>query len=99
MTVVMNMRWDGVTPEQYDAARDEVKWEIDAPDGAISHVAWFEDGAIRVIDVWESGEQFQTFVEQRLMPGTAKVGIAGQPDVTIQPAHRYFDAVHGDTRS
>src|SRR3954447_18159041 len=99
MPVVMNMRWDGVTPDQYDAARQEVKWEVDAPDGAIFHVAWFDDGAIRVIDVWESAEQFQTFAEERLTPGTTKVGIAGEPDVTIVPAHRYFDALHGDTGS
>ena len=99
MAVVMSMRWDGVTADQYDAARDEVKWEVDAPDGAIFHVSWFEDDAIRVIDVWETAEQFQAFAERRLTPGTNKVGIEGQPEVTIQPAHRYFDAVHGEAHS
>ena len=27
MPIVMNMRWDGVTPEQYEVAREQVGWE------------------------------------------------------------------------
>jgi hypothetical protein len=99
MAIVMQMRWEGVTPDQYDQARDEVQWESDAPEGGIFHVAWFQDGALHVIDVWESAEEFQAFVDARLIPGVAKVGIAGQPDVSIRPAHRIFDATHGTARS
>jgi hypothetical protein len=30
----------------------------------------------------------------------AKVGIQGEPKVTVSPAHRVFDAIHGgETRS
>ena len=99
MAIVMNMKWDGVTPEQYDAARAEVDWEGKGPDGGIFHVAWFQDGALRVVDVWESAGAFQAFVDTRLMPGVTKVGIAGEPDVDIQPAHRIFDSAHGEARS
>lgn len=90
MTVVMKMTWDGVTPAQYNAARDEVGWETNVADGGLSHVAWFGDGALRVIDAWASPEQFNAFVETRLTPGVAKVGIAGEPNVEILPAHRAF---------
>jgi len=99
MAIVMQMRWDGVTPELYDQTRDEVGWETDSPTGAIMHVAWFDDGVLHVVDAWDSAEAFQSFVDDRLMPGVAKVGIEGQPDVTILPAHRVFDAAHGDARS
>ena len=99
MPIVMSMKWDGVNAEQYDAAREEVGWETDGPEGGIFHVAWFQDGTLRVLDVWESPEAFQAFVDQRLMPGVAKVGIEGQPDVDIQPAHRVFDAAHGEARA
>ena len=27
MPIVMNMRWDGVTREEYEEARDQVGWE------------------------------------------------------------------------
>ncbi len=43
-----------------------------------------------VTDVWDSAEDFQRFVDERLMPGTNQAGIAGEPQVTILPAHRIF---------
>lgn len=99
MAIVMQLRWDGVMPEQYEQARDVVKWETDLPKGGIFHVAWFENGGIRVTDVWETADDFQAFVDSRLMPGTKQVGIQGEPKVEIYPAHRIFDAVHGEARS
>lgn len=96
MPVVMKMSWDGVTPEQYDEARDKVDWEGDAPQGGMFHVAWFEPGTMRVIDVWESPEAFQRFVDERLMPAVQALGIEGQPEVDIQPAHRVLDQVHSE---
>jgi hypothetical protein len=99
MAVVMQMRWAGVTPQQYDQVRDAVGWETDVPAGGISHVAWFEDDDLHVVDAWESPDQFQAFVDQRLMPGVAQVGVQGQPEVTIQPAHRVFDAAHAEVHA
>jgi hypothetical protein len=94
------MKWDGVTAQQYDDTRDYVGWETDPPDGALSHVAWFtDDGGFRVIDVWETPEHFQNFVDTRLTPGTEKAGIQGQPDVTISPAHRVFNNSDRGARS
>jgi hypothetical protein len=98
MAVVMSMNWAGVTAEQYDAVRDAVKWE-DGVDGGVFHVAWFQDGSMRVVDVWESAEAFDAFVNDRLMPGVAQVGLEGQPEVDIQPAHRVFDAAAGVIRA
>jgi hypothetical protein len=69
MQTVMLMRWGGVTPEQYEDARSRVDWENDVPDGAVLHVAGFDGDDLRVTDVWETAEQFQRFVEERLMPG------------------------------
>jgi hypothetical protein len=99
MAVAMDMTWQGVTPEQYDQVQGEVRWETEAPDGGIFHVAWFEEGVMRIVDVWESAEAFQAFVDARLMPGVAKVGIEGAPEVQVHPAHRVFDAAHGEARS
>ena len=90
MAVVMNMRWNGVTPEQYDAVRKIVNWEGDRPEGSIHHVAWFDDAGARVVDLWETAEDFQRFVDERLMAGVAQAGVQGQPDVEIQPAHAIY---------
>jgi hypothetical protein len=90
--VVMSMRWAGVTPEQYEEARQVVNWEGDVPDGAVLHVAGFDDGGIRVVDVWDSEAQFNRFVESRLMPGVQQIGIEGQPDVEFYPLQNLFNA-------
>jgi uncharacterized protein YodC (DUF2158 family) len=92
MAVVMQMSWAGVTSEQYDQVRDLVQWETVAPAGGKYHIAWFDDNGLRVVDVWDSPEQFQTFTETQLMPGVTKAGIEGEPVVTFAPAHRVFDA-------
>jgi hypothetical protein len=99
MAVVMRMQWAGVTPEQYDELRDLVDWETVAPAGGKYHIAFFDDGMFNVVDVWDSAEQFQAFVETALMPGVAKVGVAGEPVVTIVPAHRVYDARHNEVVS
>jgi hypothetical protein len=96
MAAVMSMRWEGVTPEQYNATRELVRWEEQAPEGGIFHVSWFEGRALRVIDVWESPGQFQRFADKRLMPGVQQIGIAGEPDVEFHHAHRYFNPQAGD---
>ncbi len=91
MASVMQMRWDGVTEEQYDQLRPLAQWENDHPEGAIFHVAYFTDGGIKVVDVWESPQQFDRFMETRLGPAIAQVGVAGQPDVAWYDAHATFN--------
>jgi len=90
MSVVMLMRWDGVTLEQYDRARQLVRWEEEPAAGGLFHVATHDGQAMRITDIWETAEHFQQFVEQRLMPGIADLGLPGEPHVEIYPAHRIF---------
>jgi heme-degrading monooxygenase HmoA len=54
------------------------------------HVAASNGNGLRITDVWESAEDFQNFVESRLMPGVKQLGIEGEPKVEIYPAHRIF---------
>ena len=95
MAVVMQMKWAGVTPQQYDEVRDLVQWEKVAPAGGRYHIAWFEPDGLHVVDVWDSPEQFAAFNETQLGPGVMKVGIAGEPEVSFTPAHRIYDANNG----
>ena len=83
MPIVMNMRWGGVTPEQYEQAREQVGWEQRAPDGGIIHIASFTQDGLRVTDVWETADDFNRFVESRLMPVVQELGIEGEPEVTF----------------
>jgi len=95
VTIVMQLHWLGVTPAQYDEVRRIVDWEGDVPDGAVLHVAWFDDG-LRVWDVWESPDAFERFTTERLLPGVSEAGVVGEPMLTIVPCHG-FQVEAGDT--
>jgi hypothetical protein len=92
MRILMTMKWDGVTPDQYEKIRKTVNWEGDMPPGAVFHVAGFdkEKNTMRVTDIWESAEQFNSFIQNRLTPKTQEAGIQGQPQVDIVPVHAIF---------
>lgn len=85
MAIVMNMHWAGVTAEQYDAVRREVGWEERRPDGGILHIARVTSDGLDVTDVWDSEAAFGAFTNDRLLPGVAKVGLSGEPAITLSP--------------
>ena len=87
MATVMQMHWSGITPDQYDALREKVGWEVVAAEGGLLHIAGFDDDGINVTDVWDSPEQFQTFVDERLMPAVDELGVPGQPEVSFSSLH------------
>ncbi|MDQ6916118.1 MAG: hypothetical protein M3155_09970 [Actinomycetota bacterium] len=87
MASVMTMRWDGVTPDQYEEVREKVRWEENRPKGANFHVCGFEGGAMRIVDIWDSPEDFQRFLDDRLAPIIQEAGFPGEPEVTFYPVH------------
>ena len=90
MATAMVMRFEGITPEIYEEAREKIGWERDPADGGLLHVAWFEDGALHVVDVWESAEHFERFTQDRLGPGLAELGVTHQPEVSFHEIHRVW---------
>ena len=93
MATVMEMKWPSISRDDYERAREAVNWEGDVPQGAIFHVAWFEDG-LRVLDVWESQQDFERFATHRLMPKLQELGIGSdEPEVQFHDAHGYFAPV------
>ena len=90
MRIVMSMKWDGVTPDQYDELRKSVRWEHEKPDGAVAHFAGFHNNSLRVTDIWESETDLNNFLHNRLMPGVAKIGIQTQPQVDVFPLYATF---------
>jgi hypothetical protein len=86
----------GVTIELLDAVTDEMGVDAKLPPGGIVHVHFEKDGLAHGVDVWESVEAFERFVQSTLMPAMAKVAAArgldpsrmGEPEVTITEVHR-----------
>jgi hypothetical protein len=90
MAVVAHVVLVGVTKEQYDQVRAEVRWLDEAPVGGISHVTWWEGGDCHNVDAWESEEAFDNFGAERLGAGMAKLGVQAEPQVTFHPAHEVY---------
>lgn len=90
MKILMSMKWDGVTPDQYEELRKTVRWEYEKPEGAVAHFTGFHNNAIRVTDIWESEAQLNNFLQNRLMPGVAKLGIESHPEVDVFPLYATF---------
>ncbi len=55
------------------------------------HVASFSDGVLRMTDVWDSEEQFGEFVQHRIAPGLAQLGINGLPETITASVHELTD--------
>jgi hypothetical protein len=92
MTTVIMQRWDALSPDQYDKLRDLVGWDRDLPTGMRFHVASFDDGILRMTDVWDTTEQFNHFVTTRIAPGLQQLGIPGKPEMIVTPAHEVTHA-------
>ena len=92
MAVAVQMDFDGATLDQYDevCALMGLTPGGPGPAGAISHFATMTASGLRVVDVWETREQFDTFAQEQIGPFTQKVGIAGPPNMEFFEVHNYF---------
>jgi hypothetical protein len=86
----------GVTIELLDAVTDEMGVDVKLPPGGILHLHFEKDGRAHGVDVWDSVEAYEQFVQSTLMPAMGKVAVAsgldpsrmGEPEVTITEVHR-----------
>ena len=61
---------DDRSTTNYDAVAERVNAEGKPPAGLIVHTAGFDEegGVFRIVDVWESREQGERFMSERLQP-------------------------------
>jgi hypothetical protein len=63
---------------------------VEGPAGGICHLAGpGPDGGWRVIEVWESEEDAQRFMKERVAPAAEAVGTP-PPSPTLWPLHSYL---------
>ena len=91
MAVAIMMDFPGATLEQYDQVIDRMGLTPggETPPGALFHWVAATDQGIRVVDVWESQEQFDKFAEEQIGPHTSAVGIA-EPKRTVHEVHNHL---------
>jgi hypothetical protein len=86
----------GVTIALLDAVTDELGVDAKLPPGGIVHVHFEKDGLAHGVDVWDSVEAYEQFLQSTLLPALAKVAMTrgldpshmGEPEVTITEVHR-----------
>jgi hypothetical protein len=78
------------TAPMYDKAWEDLRSEgFSNPKGLLSHVAYVNaDGAMDVVDVWESADAFAEF-GKALGPIMQKSGV-NLPEPKIIPAHNFY---------
>jgi hypothetical protein len=86
MTVVMQQTMpEGTTLEFLDEVTRQMGVLSDPPEGLIVHTHFAEGNRVRVIDVWDSSERFESFRDGRLMPAMQKVAADSGMDMTQAP--------------
>jgi hypothetical protein len=84
----------GGTLEQYDQILEKMGFTPGGRHGSgcLFHWVTETDAGIRVIDVWESREQFDRFAEEQVGPYSQEVGLPGPPETTFYDVHSYLTA-------
>ncbi|MEY2452633.1 MAG: hypothetical protein QOD92_2207 [Acidimicrobiaceae bacterium] len=94
MAVAVQMDFNGATLDQYDQVIEKMGFRPDgvgAPGGLFHWVTKTDDG-IRVVDVWESREQFEKFAQDEIGPISQAVGVPSPPALTFHEVHNHLTA-------
>ena len=92
MAVAVQLDFEGATLAQYDEVCKKMGLTPKGPGpaGAISHFATLTDSGFRVVDVWETREQFEKFAQEKIGPLSAEAGITSPPAMQFFEVHNYF---------
>ena len=94
MAVAIIMDFAGGTLEQYDQIIEKMGLEPGGgtPDGALFHWVTETPDGLRVVDVWETQEQFDKFAEEQIGPYSREVGVTEPPQTTVHQVHNHLAA-------
>ena len=70
MAVLMSLEFEA-SVEDYDKVNEVLGKDV--PDGLIAHVGIDLGGKMKVVDIWESADDFAKFGQERLGPAVAEV--------------------------
>jgi hypothetical protein len=81
MAYLLTHFWPGSTVDAYKATIAVVHPRGGLPEGQTYHAAGLTDGGILIAAVWDSKEQSDRFVQDKLLPNMpVEGGFAGQPE-------------------
>ena len=94
MAIAVQLDFAGGTLEQYDQVCKLMGLTPKGPGpaGSISHFATMTGSGLRVVDVWESREQFDKFAQEQIGPLSQQAGLPGPPEMQFFEVHNYMTA-------
>jgi hypothetical protein len=90
MIYVTTLDVTGLTPEEYRAVLDEMGVESRPAAGIFLHLTTTTDFGYRIVEIWDSKEGFEEFLEKRLGPASKAIGLSRKTDISITPLHNFF---------
>ena len=96
MAICMIMEFDGFRPENYDAVSQEIGWPENWPKGLSFHVAGETADGMRLVEIWDSRENYDLWMDETIQPAIQKVaGAPGHEAAAAAPPPRFTEfAVH-----
>ena len=86
MAIGILVETPGGTQEQYDIVLESLDLGGKNPPGQIFHIAGPTDDGWRVVDLWESREDFDRFFEENLREALTAAGMP-EPKLSFWPIH------------
>ena len=98
MAVGILLEFRGSTLEQYDRAAESLGLLPGGPAARDQLFHWVTktDDGIRVIDVWESRQEFENFWETRVRSVLPEIGVVDPPEIQFFEVHNYFAVGGGE---
>jgi hypothetical protein len=82
-----------MTVEQYDEQLTLMglkPFGTDVPGVYFHWAAVRDDGKLRIVEVWESQEQFEIYFGTSIGPALAEMGFSDMPEITFYEVHNYL---------
>jgi hypothetical protein len=84
MPIMALFRSNRVDQTAYDAIIKELDLEAQPMQGAVTHACGFDENGICVCDVWESRQEFEAFLTNRLRPVFTKLNLDYEPPTILE---------------
>jgi hypothetical protein len=92
VAVGVQLDFKGSTLDQYDQAIERLGLLPGGPSAPAELFHWVTetDEGFRVIDVWESREAFEEFLQTKILMVSSEVGVTAPPEIQYFDVHNYF---------
>ncbi len=67
------MEFEGFPEDMYEAVRDKINWPEEWPDGISLQIAGPSQAGMRIVEIWESRDQYDRWMNETIYPAVEEV--------------------------